>query len=223
MTLPSKGLLRGHEDLVSALQRFADWLWIALGHYLACLAMGDVWQDRMTWATLASLIVFNLAAEWRGLYRPWRAERLTREVRLAMTTWLVVPPILLSVGFVTKSGANFSRAVTLLWMFAATPLLIVLWRVLGRVLLRQLRSNGRNSRTVAIVGATPISEKLAKSIIDRPWLGMTITGVYDARSEDRRYHFTEVTVPYSGNLEDLVRDAREGKIDMVYISLPLRA
>ena len=166
---------------------------------------------------------FNLAAEWRGLYRPWRAERLTREMRLAVTTWLVVPPILLSVGFMAKTGANFSRAVTLLWMFAATPGLIVLWRVVGRLMLRQLRSNGRNSRTVAIVGATPISEKLSKSIIDRPWLGMTITGVYDARSEDRRYRFTEVNVPYSGNLEDLVKDAREGRIDIVYISLPLRA
>src|SRR6201999_154482 len=119
------------------------------------------------------------------------AERLTREVRLAITTWLVVPPILLSVSFVTKTGANFSRAVTLLWAFAYTPALLVMWRLLGRAMLRHLRANGRNNRTVAIVGSTPISEKLSKSIIDRPWLGMAITGVYDARSEDRRYRFTE--------------------------------
>ena len=185
MTLPSKGLLRGHEDLVSALQRFADWLWIALGHYLACLIREDVWHERMTTATVIALVAFNLAAEWRGLYRPWRAERLTREVRVAITTWLVVPPILMAFGFVTKTGASFSRAVTLLWMFALTPALIVMWRVVGRVVVRQMRSHGKNRRTVAIVGATPISEKLCLRVIERPWLGMQLTGLYDARSEER--------------------------------------
>jgi putative colanic acid biosysnthesis UDP-glucose lipid carrier transferase len=223
MALPSKGLLRGHEDLVSALQRFADWLWIALGHYLACLIREDVWHERMTTATVIALVAFNLAAEWRGLYRPWRAERLTREVRVAITTWLVVPPILMAFGFVTKTGASFSRAVTLLWMFALTPALIVAWRVVGRVVVRQMRSHGKNRRTVAIVGATPISEKLCQRVIERPWLGMQLSGLYDARSEERRYKFTEVNIPFAGNLEQLVMDAREGKIDIIYISLPLRA
>ena len=48
-------------------------------------------------------------------------------------------------------------------------------------------------------------------------------GLYDARSEERRYKFTEVNIPFAGNLEQLVMDAREGKIDIIYISLPLRA
>ena len=60
--------------------------------------------QRMTTATVIALVAFNLAAEWRGLYRPWRAERLTREVRVAITTWLVVPPVLMAFGFVTKIG-----------------------------------------------------------------------------------------------------------------------
>ena len=202
MTLPSKGLLRGHEDLVSALQRFADWLWIALGHYLACLIREDVWHTRMTTATVIALVAFNLAAEWRGLYRPWRAERLTREVRVAVTTWLVVPPVLMAFGFVTKTGASFSRAVTLLWMFALTPAMIVLWRVLGRVIV--CAAAGARARTGARWPSSarrPSPRSCACRSSERPWLGMQLTGLYDARSEERRHKFTEVNVPFAGNLE----------------------
>jgi putative colanic acid biosysnthesis UDP-glucose lipid carrier transferase len=220
--LPNKGLLRGHEDLLSAFQRCADCLWIALAHYLSCQFFNDVWRPAMSTATVMALVVFNLAGEWRGLYRPWRAEPMQRELRAALTTWLMAPVLLLGIAFVTKSGPDFSRKVTLGWFILAAALL-ALWRVGGRLVLRQLRASGRNTRTVAVLGATPISETLCKRINERPWTGMRITGLYDMRAEDRRHRFTEVQVPFAGSVDDLIRDAREGKIDIVYIGLPLRA
>jgi putative colanic acid biosynthesis UDP-glucose lipid carrier transferase len=220
--VPSKGLLRGHEDLVSAVQRFADFIWIGLGHYLSFLYFHDVWRAPMTTATVVAIVVFNLAAEWRGLYRPWRSERITRELRVTLTTWLVVPPVLLSVAFLTKTSASFSRVVTMGW-FAATAVMLCLWRVGGRAAVRSMRSKGRNLRTVAILGATPISEKLCERITERPWLGMRLSALYDDRAESRRHKFETQFCPYAGSSDDLIRDARAGKLDIVYIGLPLRA
>ena len=221
--LPAKGLLRGHQDLLCALQRCADCLWIALAHYLACLHFHAVWKPAMTTATVIALVAFNLAGEWRGLYRPWRSEPIMRELRVALTTWLVAPLLLVAIGFFTKTGAEFSRAVTLGW-FLLAAVLLGMWRFGGRLVLRQLRAHGRNTRTVAVLGATPISESLCKRILERPWTGMRITGLYDVRSEDRRYQFdSEVAVPFAGTIDDLIRDAKDGKVDIVYIGLPLRA
>jgi putative colanic acid biosysnthesis UDP-glucose lipid carrier transferase len=220
--LPAKGLIRGHEDLVSAFRRCADCVLIAGAHLVACAAQHDVWRSSMTLATVVAVVTFNLAAEWRGLYRPFRAEPLWHELRIAMTTWLVVPAVLLTAGFVTKTSDSFSRMVTLTW-FAAAAVALTLFRVLCRGILRKLRASGRNSRTVAVVGATPISEKLCRRIQDRPWLGMRVTGIYDSRGSARRHDFTEVDVPFAGTQDDLLRDVKAGKIDIVYIGLPLRA
>jgi putative colanic acid biosynthesis UDP-glucose lipid carrier transferase len=218
----SKGLLRGHEELVSALQRFSDFLIIGLGHYLSCLYFNDVWRPPMSAATLIAILIFNLAAEWRGLYRAWRSEKIRRELRVTITTWLVVPPILLALGFLTKTTESVSRAVTVGW-FVGTGVGLCLWRVGGRLLLRYLRFKGRNTRSVAIIGATEVSHKLCKGLLDRPWLGLRLAAYYDDRPESRRHSFKDVPCPYGGTIADLIREAKAGNHEIVYIGLPLRA
>ena len=176
----------------------------------------------MGMATAMAVVAFNLAAEWRGLYRPWRAEPIWNEMRLSTTTWVVAASALLAAGFVTKTSAGFSRAVTLTWFLIAAVSLATL-RIVGRLMLRRLRESGRNTRAVAIVGATPISERLSRRISERPWLGMRVAGIYDCRAPERRHKFTDFDVPVVGGHEDLLRDVKAGKIDIVYIGLPLRA
>jgi putative colanic acid biosynthesis UDP-glucose lipid carrier transferase len=218
----SKGLARSNEDLLSALQRLTDCLSIGLGHYLACMFYGDSWRGPMTIATMIAIVLFNLLAESRGLYRPWRSENLSRELRASFAIWLGVLVALCITGFITKTSTYFSRAVTLGW-FGSTMLLLGVWRLIARTLLRYVRSQGRNSRNVAILGMTPIIEKLCDSVAERPWLGLNFVGMYDDRSPARRHRFARVPCPFAGSIDDLVRDARSGKIDIVYIGLPLRA
>jgi putative colanic acid biosynthesis UDP-glucose lipid carrier transferase len=103
------------------------------------------------------------------------------------------------------------------------PLFLCASRLGGRLVVRHLRAKGRNLRSVAILGATPSAEKLCDSVAERPWLGMRLAGLYDDRSASRRHQFRVEHCPYSGGVDDLIRDAREGKVDLVYIALPLRA
>jgi putative colanic acid biosysnthesis UDP-glucose lipid carrier transferase len=216
------GILQGHEDLVHGFQRIADLMWIVIAHFLACWAYSDQWRQPMTTATAIAVVVFNSIAEFNGLYRPWRSERLSRELWVVFTTWLFVPPILFFCAFVTKSSAHYSRVVSLGW-FVTAPLLLCASRLAGRMVVRHLRAQGRNLRNVAILGATQSAEKLCDSIAARPWMGMQLSGLYDDRSQGRRHKFRVEHCPYMGTVDDLIQDARKGKVDIVYIALPLRA
>src|SRR5688572_10662716 len=130
----------------------------------------------MTTATAIAVMVFNTIAEFNGLYRPWRSERLSREIWELFTTWLFVPPILFCFAFLTKTSAQYSRVVSLGW-FIGAPVLLCASRLLGRLIVRQMRAKGRNMRNVAILGATASAEKLCESISERPWLGMHLSGI----------------------------------------------
>ncbi len=218
----TRGLLRGHEGLVGAMQRLADTAWIILAHYLAFVAHNDVWRPAMTTATAIAVVLYGLAAEVNGIYRAWRSERLIVEIRAVFTTWLVVPPTLFLIAFATKTTADHSRMVSLGWFGLALALLIG-WRLATRFVLRSLRAHGRNTRRVAIWGATKSAETLCDSIANRPWLGMNVTGIYDIRAERRRHRFEKHDIPFAGGIDELVRDAQAGNVDIVYVALPLRA
>jgi putative colanic acid biosysnthesis UDP-glucose lipid carrier transferase len=216
------GILRGHEDLVNAFQRVVDVGWIVAAHTISCWMYKVAWLQPMTTATAIAVVVFNTIAEFNGLYRPWRSERVSREIWELFTTWIFVPPLLFFLAFFTKTSADYSRVVSLGW-FVGAPVLLIASRLIQRVVLRQLRARGRNMRSVAILGATASAEKLCDIIVQRPWLGMHLSGVYDDRSEARRHSFRTQHCPFAGTIDDLIRDARAGKVDLVYIALPLRA
>jgi len=218
----SRGFARHNEEFLSAFQRLADCVAICLGHFLASVAYSDPWRTQMTVATLVAVVMFNLVAESRGLYRPWRSDPIRKEVTAALTIWLSVAIVLFLIAFVTKTGATYSRAVTIGWL-GATFAGLTVWRLIARVALRYLRVQGRNTRNVAILGVTNISERLCSSLEERPWLGMRFAGMYDDRAAVRHHKFAKAPCELIGGLDALVRDAREGKIDIIYIGLPLRA
>lgn len=214
------GPLRTHESALTVAQRALDGLWIVVAHAALALAYGEPWRIELTSATALAVLTFHIAAELNGLYRPFRTENLWREVRAVVTAWMFVPPTLLLIAFATKTSENFSRFVTLGWI-AAAPVLVALWRIGARLLLRRARERGRNSRRVAVLGATAAAEKLVQEIEAAPWLGMQLHGVYDDRSPDRQHRIARV--PVVGPIDQLVEDARAGRVDIVYIALPLRA
>jgi len=156
-----RGFLRGNEELLSAFQRLADLLSIAVAHYLACTFYRDSWRAPMTAATAIALVAFNLLAEWRGLYRPWRSERIARELEAAFTTWLAVPVMLFALGFITKTSASFSRAV--LSSGRSSPTAICSFRARGsQALAASSDPNGRKY-CVPLMGAETFLSSSCKS------------------------------------------------------------
>jgi len=110
----------------------------------------------------------------------------------------------------------------LAWFFV-TPALIIGPRLAIRVSLRLLRKSGRNVRSIAVAGATSLSSELTRLLEASSTFGVRMIGVFDDRSSGRLLSVGHHGVEVAGNLQQLVRRAREGEIDYVFITLPMRA
>ena len=217
---PQSGLLRPYIGLLTAGERALDGVWIFVARYLSCLLYGESWSNRDTVITLIGVTVFGISAEVSGAYRSWRAAPLREQLRSALLSWTLAIPVLLVWLFASKTGHEHSRVISFLW-FALTPVLFIFARFTKNATLKQLRSRGSNSRTAGIIGATPMGARVAEQLLD-PAHGIELLGLYDARSQERVSEHLP-NVPLLGDVEQAVQDARDGKLDFVYVALPLRA
>jgi putative colanic acid biosynthesis UDP-glucose lipid carrier transferase len=218
----TNGPLHRLESWVCTLQRLADVVIIVVAQVLAHVVYFEPWRDQTTTITVIALLVFGSAAEVGGLYRPWRMATILKETKDALLAWAAVPLALFAFWFLTKTATQYSRVASFAW-FVLTPILLCAVRVGVRSVLRILRAHGRNSRRVAILGCTIDAERLAEAFALRPWLGIVLSGVYDDRSEDRRYVPKHPRCRVIGTSKDLAHACRESKLDAVYVALPLRA
>jgi len=233
--------MRTHSGAVGVIQRMLDAFWIFGAHYVAYLLYPSVtrglgslgfgsppnnisqeWTTQDTLASVTAIVTFQVVAEAHGLYRSWQGIPLRREVVTTVVAWVFSIPVLLFLAFFTKTSEGYSRSIALVW-FIGGGLTLAVWRLAMHALMVEFRKRGGNSRSVAIAGATEIALSLAKTIMEEPYSGMRVVGFYDDRNSDRRIAVPEMYGGVIGDLNQLVSDAREGKVDIVYISLPLRA
>lgn len=219
---PTNGPLRRLESWVCALQRFVDVLIIIGAQALAHALYPEPWSDQTLTITVIALLVFGFGAELEGLYRPWRTGTVLRESKDAMVAWLAVPLVLFAFWFFTKTATHYSRVASVAW-FVITPVFLCTVRVGVRGVLRILRVQGRNIHRVAILGCTKDAERLAEAFEVMPWLGLKLSGVYDDRAKERRHVSNHPSWAVIGRSEDLIQSCRQGKLDAVYVALPLRA
>jgi putative colanic acid biosynthesis UDP-glucose lipid carrier transferase len=239
--LAGLGPMRANSGAVGVLQRMLDAVWIFCAHYASYLLYPSIarglanmgvtepvrsitqdWTTQDTLASVTAIVTFQVVAEAHGLYRSWQGIPLRREVLTTLVAWVFSIPVLLFMAFITKTSEGYSRAIALVWFFG-TGITLAISRVATHAFLSELRKRGGNTRSVAIAGATEIALSLAKTISEEPYSGMKVVGFYDDRNSDRRIAVPELYGGVIGDLNQLVADAREGKIDIVYISLPLRA
>lgn len=213
--------LRAYEDFFQAFQRVVDIVCIVFAHALACAAYGTPWRREMGNATVLAIVAFSIVTELMGVYRQQSGEPhlTTRPVLMA---WLFTAAILAVSLFATKTSNHFSRVISFGWLVGAAATLIA-WRLVGRTILGTLFASGRVSRRAAIVGATPSAERLCEQIRERPWLGLEIAGLYDDRAADRRHVFATSPCRHVGGSTELIEACRSGRIEVVYVALPLRA
>lgn len=98
--------------------------------------------------------------------------------------------------------------------YAVTCLGFIFFRTLIRFTIGLLRKLGFNKRVVAVVGTMPSGIELLKSFQEQPWLGFVVKGVYDDEiCGDYQ------TLPYAGDINTLINDAKAGTVDRIYIAL----
>jgi putative colanic acid biosynthesis UDP-glucose lipid carrier transferase len=133
--------------------------------------------------------------------------------------WLAVVGALLLIGYATKSSDTYSRRALFLW-FAATPPLLVAASLAVRQCVRMALLSSANARNIVIVGGNRMSRALARTISQRPELGLKLHCFFDPSDcEPAVGGSFEVRRDY-----DCVRDyVNEQRIDVVFVALPVES
>lgn len=169
-----------------------------------------------------AVIGFGIFSEFAGLYRDWRASSLRSELVCVLTTWALTIPWFLFVPSLLTGTTVLALPIANACSITAAVILL-LTRYVTRLVQRSLCARGINRRGCALVGVTDVGLQLAQSIQQSPELGMELIGFYDDRPQARTAKLPTELGARLGNIDELVAKTRSGKIQTVYITLPMRA
>lgn len=215
-----RGVLQANASLVSIIQRVADIFIVISSLSLACRFDSGNWQKEYWIAALAVIVLYQMMAEASSFYRSWRGVSVTKEISHACGIWFVSFALISLVGFYITDNPLMAISLQIKWFLITVCGLTAVHFVL-RTIMGIIRSKGYNSRAAVIVGATNVGEYLAEQLHNAPWLGIKVVGFYDDKATGY-CNVGEQQVPILGELEQLVIDAKGGKIDRIYITLPMR-
>ena len=213
----SGGRLRDYESPLLLMHRVADAIFIMGGLWAACLYTDTSWTWPIASAGVVASVLFYILAMAKNLYRSWRTERMISEIWYALEAWFGVAGISLVAIYLQQDLVIFPPLTIALW-FAATPLLLILWRISVRGFLRWARAQGYNTRTLAIAGNGDLARHVARTVAENPWMGLRVLGLFSDVDEDSDAN--AVAVPGQQSLQKLVDLACKGAVDAVYIALP---
>lgn len=223
-----QGFIKPYASRFGFLSRSLDSLLIVLalgliGWFYALTIPSEVWI-----AGLLAGLLFQILAEFTDIYRSWRAESLWAESRQVVLCWVLCFGIMFIFGqWSSLENTLFAWPRAAQWFISVAALMLG-WRMAVRMLLRQLRTQGFNTRTVAIVGSGRLAVEVAQRMYAADWAGYQIRGLFDynPKLSDDEYrqlcNRTEIEYPTIGSIDELVEKATSGQFDSIYIALPMR-
>jgi putative colanic acid biosysnthesis UDP-glucose lipid carrier transferase len=218
-----QGIFDQYRWIISRVQWLLDGVTVATLLLLLCWFLDERFDLKVQILAVVTFVLTIMVFQGAHLYQPWRGADLMRLVGKVFGSWTLVVAILAVLGFITKTGFLFSRRLLLSWMLLAPGALVIL-RLEVYWGLRWLRQQGRNTRSVVIAGAGDLGQRLAKNVVETPWLGMRLLGFFDDQETGQvKVKTGDAAYPIMGNLDDMVVFVRENRITMVYLALPLRA
>lgn len=225
----AQGKIRRYDSKINAISRLADSSIILLTFFAAIDLFNIEWQAIHVWLMLFAIMLFNFFAESQDAYRSWRGTYLREEIQVILFAWVTSIFILILIDILLLKQQIYSQPFIALWIIL-TPIELISWHAIVRMLLGYMRSKGLNTRKVAILGATSIGRRLELAFKGMDWSGFRFVGYYDDRDvqpvESDKLDGPvrkEQNLDVVGNFEQLVADCKTGKIDTVYITLALSA
>lgn len=208
-----RGAVQANSSLTSMLQRFVDIFIMFFGLYLVCLFSEKSFGTQYLLVVLANLVVFQMIGGMTDFYRSWRGVRGILEIKAILINWSM-SLLITSFAFTFTDYISNEPNIYIKW-YVTVALGLILGRYLIRKLLGVLRKLGYNTRNVVIVGSLPVGIRLAESLSEAHWMGFNVLGVYNDERIDTH------TVPFKGDIDQLISDAKEGGIDRIYIAMPM--
>jgi len=219
------GLLRVYSTSLGAFNRALDVALVVLGGMLAYqlrfgVAAIGLSTDYDLVALVAALLTAMLFPAF-GVYGSWRARGLRAPAMQALAGWLAVFALTLLLMVAFKENERFSRIWMMLW-FASTGAALIVVRLLVFSILRTLRARGYNRRRAVIVGCGAQAAQLAARCRSAGWAGFEVAAAFHPRENARENEDCALEGVPLRPLSELDRFVREGRVDEVWISLPLQ-
>ena len=162
---------------------------VAIGALMASTALLDVrfTESYVVLSIITALLTLLFMARdalQQGTGTAVGAQGMTTVGRIGVG-WFAVVGVLLMLGYATKSSEIFSRRALFLW-FLLTPPFLVAASLGVQQWLRAVLVSSRNARSAVIVGSTRLALELARTLHQRPELGLKLRCVFvDEESGDQ--------------------------------------
>ena len=214
--------IRSHSNKLAVLTRLMDVFVIGLTLW-SILDLGGVeWDNKHTWWLLISIVGFGSFASINELYRGSRAMSIFTEVRLIAVSWFCVLLVISLIDLAYALIDPIYKSHFWLWSLAV-PIEIISWHIIFRSVANLIRKMNKNRHRVAIVGATMLGAELEKIFFEDETMEVELIGFFDDRQRLTESTFEFDPSKLAGDIDQLIKLAREGQVDDIYITLPLRA
>jgi len=205
--------------------RFIEFLLVAgLGFAIASLYVGKLnilenWNYAIALAltSLTSIVIFQML----GLYRIQSFTSHLGNLPRLLLGWTLSLGLLTAAVFLVKLGPEFSRGWLLLW-YVAGAILLMVERFATAKVTRAWARHGRLNRRAVIYGGGEDCLKLLKVLEEQPENDIRIVGIFDDRGGERDAS-SIAGYPVLGSSTELIAFGRKNRLDMLILSVPLKA
>lgn len=218
----TKRVIQQKTSLSNAVYRILDVSSLLAGLFLVLPFFPENDSDATVVSALAAIGIYMLVAELTAMYRSWHGVTFYREFLTSAVTWGLTLVGLSTIGQYSVYTTELNDWFLLSW-FSITPVVSTMGRVGLRQIQRFLSLRGVFGSGYVVIGATDLGIRLVRNIEKSPELGLRFLGFYDDRPGHRTAPLPSDLEKRLGTIEELVENARSGKVSKIFITLPMRA
>lgn len=172
------------------------------------------------------LAIWPVVFYFHGLYQSRRGKSRVDEVLTVAVAVLLATVLLLVVIFLYRppspDGGYFTYSRAFLGLFALADFLFVSTaRMILRSVLLRIRQSSNNLQRILVIGAGQLGREITQKLLDHRELGIEVVGFLD--DDPGKVGSTVLGVPVLGTLRQAEEVLAVGRIDQVFIALPLEA
>ena len=210
--------IRQYESYPQLAMKLADSFAVLVGLLLLLMFYPDSNSRSTIIVALVAIGVFSWTAEFLGVYRNWRGIAFAREATCTTIAWGLTFVALAALGQITAYSTEISGRGLLFW-FAVSPAVSLFIRGAFRYATHWMIKRGIRTRKFAIAGLNELGEQLQESIAKSPDLGYEFVGYFDDRDDKR----DSADGKNCGKMNELVEKTKNGEIQVVFITVSMRA
>ncbi len=219
----NKSLISTYGNQLGSLYRLIDALIIAITLYALFQLENLVFTTEQERWLLIAIPSFHFFAEFSNVYRIRRGEGNNKKFVDILVAWFLVINVFLLINYFHPIVEEFHRDVFWFWL-GAVPIEIISWHLILQAIANELRIRGSNIQNVAIIGVTELGKEIEQALSNDVSLGMRFVGYYDDRALNQAENRIKINKKQlKGNCAKLFQHANAGLVDIVYISLPMKA